>query len=49
MLVPSMTHTEVYRELERDREAVTVWWRHHLETLRRRCDWRGAGGMTFGM
>ena len=35
MLVPSMTHTEVYRELERDREAVTVWWRHHLETLRR--------------
>ena len=30
-----MTHAEVYAELERDRETVTVWWRHHLDTLRR--------------
>jgi len=30
-----MTHAEVYRELDRDRETATVWWRHHLDTLRR--------------
>ena len=30
-----MTHAEVYAELERDRETATVWWRHHLDTLRR--------------
>jgi len=31
-----MTHEEVYQELERDREAVTVWWRHQLDDQRRR-------------
>lgn len=36
MIVESMTHTEVYRELELDREAVTRWWRHNLESQRRR-------------
>ena len=30
-----MTHSEVYRELERDRDTATTWWRHHLDTLRR--------------
>ena len=30
-----MTHAEVYRELERDRDTATTWWRHHLDTLRR--------------
>ena len=35
MLVESMTHAEVYRELERDRDTATTWWRHHLDTLRR--------------
>ena len=30
-----MTHAEVYRELERDRDTATTWWRHHLATLRR--------------
>lgn len=30
-----MTHEEVYMELERDREAVTRWWRHQLNDLRR--------------
>lgn len=36
MIVDSMTHEEVYQELERDREAVTVWWRHQLYDQRRR-------------
>lgn len=36
MIVPSMTHAEVYRELEKDREYVTRWWRHNLEAQRRR-------------
>ena len=31
-----MTHEEVYQELEREREAVTVWWRHQLTDQRRR-------------
>ena len=31
-----MTHAEVYKELEREREAVTVWWRHQLDDNRRR-------------
>ena len=31
-----MTHEEVYQELEREREAVTRWWRHQLEDNRRR-------------
>ena len=31
-----MTHEEVYQELERDREAVTTWWRHQLDDQRRR-------------
>lgn len=42
MLTETMTHAEVYRELDRDRETATVWWRHHLDTLRRplRHGWR---------
>lgn len=36
MIVDSMTHAEVYQELERDREAVTRWWYHNLEAQRRR-------------
>ena len=35
MIVETMTHEEVYMELERDREAVTRWWRHQLDDLRR--------------
>lgn len=31
-----MTHEEVYQELERDRDAVTAWWRHTLYAQRRR-------------
>lgn len=31
-----MTHEEVYRELAKEREAVTVWWRHQLDDQRRR-------------
>ena len=31
-----MTHEEVYEELAREREAVTVWWRHQLDNNRRR-------------
>ena len=31
-----MTHEEVYQELEREREAVTTWWRHQLTDQRRR-------------
>lgn len=31
-----MTHEEVYAELERDREAMTRWWRHTLYAQRRR-------------
>lgn len=36
MIVESMTHEEVYQELEREREAVTRWWRHQLDDQRRR-------------
>lgn len=36
MIVDSMTHEEVYQELERDREGVTRWWRHTLASQRRR-------------
>ena len=31
-----MTHEEVYAELSKEREAVTVWWRHQLDDQRRR-------------
>jgi phage/plasmid-associated DNA primase len=31
-----MTHEEVYQELERERDAVTRWWRHQLDDYRRR-------------
>ena len=31
-----MTHAEVYAELSKEREAVTVWWRHQLDDQRRR-------------
>ena len=31
-----MTHDEVYKELAREREAVTTWWRHQLYDQRRR-------------
>ena len=36
MIVDSMTHEEVYQELERERDAVTTWWRHQLNDQRRR-------------
>ena len=36
MIVESMTHAEVYQELERERDAVTRWWRHQLHDQRRR-------------
>ena len=36
MIVDSMTHEEVYAELARDREVVTMWWRHQLDDNRRR-------------
>lgn len=36
MIVDSMTHEEVYAELEKEREAVTRWWRHQLDDQRRR-------------
>lgn len=31
-----MTHEEVYKELAKEREAVTRWWRHQLDDQRRR-------------
>ena len=31
-----MTHAEVYAEIAKEREAVTVWWRHQLDDQRRR-------------
>lgn len=31
-----MTHEEVYRELAKELEAVTTWWRHQLADQRRR-------------
>ena len=36
MIVESMIHAEVYKELEREREAVTTWWRCNLAKQRRR-------------
>jgi len=36
MIVYSMTDAEVYKELARDREAVTKWWYHQKEAIRRR-------------
>lgn len=36
MIVHTMTHAEVYQELERDREAMTTWWHHTLLNQRRR-------------
>ena len=36
MIVESMTHAEVYKELECEREAVTTWWRCNLAKQRRR-------------
>ena len=36
MIVESMTHAEVYKELEREREAVTTWWRCNFAKQRRR-------------
>lgn len=36
MIVESMTHQEVYKELERERDAVTTWWRYNLANQRRR-------------
>lgn len=36
MIVESMTHAEVYKELEREREAITTWWRCNLAKQRRR-------------
>ena len=36
MIVDSMTHVEVYQELERERDAVTTWWRLQLNDQRRR-------------
>lgn len=35
MIVDSMTHEEVYHELERDREAYSRWWRHQLNGMKR--------------
>lgn len=36
MIVDTMTHEEVYQEIERERDAVTTWWRHQLYDQRRR-------------
>ena len=35
MIVDSMTHEEVYRELERDRESISKWWHHQHDECRR--------------
>ena len=35
MIVDTMTHEEVYAELEREREAVTTWWTYKLISFRR--------------
>lgn len=36
MIVDTMSHAEVYQELERDREAISTWWHHNLNSQRRR-------------
>lgn len=35
MIVDSMTHEEVYKELDRDRETLTKWWSYQKLSLRR--------------
>lgn len=36
MIVPSMTHAEVFRELEQDRENLERWWmRQHIQNRRK--------------
>ena len=37
MLTETMTHAEVYRELDRDRDTATTWWRHTVGSV-----WRTA-------
>ena len=36
MIVETMNHEEVYRELERDRETLTAWWYYRRLELQRR-------------
>ena len=36
MIVETMTHEEVYQELERDRASISRWWSYKLEAQRRR-------------
>ena len=36
MIVDSMTHEEVYKELERDRENISRWLYHQMNAQRRR-------------
>ena len=36
MIVDSMTHTEVYAELDKDRENVARWFDHQADKYRRR-------------
>ena len=36
MIVPSMTHAEVYAELDKDRENVARWFDHQSDTYRRK-------------
>ncbi len=33
MIVDSMTHEEVYQELERDNESISRWWSYKIESL----------------
>ena len=36
MIVPSMTHEEVYAELDKDRDNLARWFSHQAEIYRRR-------------
>ena len=36
MIVPSMTHAEVYAELDKDRDNVARWFDHQSDTYRRK-------------
>ena len=36
MIVPSMTHAEVYAELDKDRDNVARWFDHQADTYRRK-------------
>ena len=36
MIVETMTHEEVYRELAKEREGVSAWWRHQLDAMQHR-------------